>query len=96
MVENDRATAQRWEDLAKVGVEGSNPFARSRFYQNNQPLIADGEAGCAAVQRNGMWSLRAATNPMVRSMRRLSKGGAWDETLATTIWFARSTNTFWP
>jgi hypothetical protein len=32
----DRTLAER--HLAKVGVEGSNPFARSRLFQENQKL----------------------------------------------------------
>ena len=30
------------EDLAKVGVEGSNPFARSRFSQRYQNVMTSG------------------------------------------------------
>ena len=36
--EDQRTVAQAFHNLAKVGVEGSNPFARSKNLQENQEV----------------------------------------------------------
>ena len=104
----DRLPADRWQDEAQpIGAQlTADLFTfRRQFSQDPEEhdilemeLLRDRfiENASRHVEREGKCSTTASTNPMVRSMRRLSSGGAWDETLATTISFARSTKTFWP
>ena len=41
-------------NLAKVGVEGSNPFARSKFFQLVEDIRATARGGPADPSRNGV------------------------------------------